>query len=68
MTVSGIRIGNTIVASGATSLSTEALTCSATGVQNTIVLLVTVPGVPAPVDVTPQSVYDIFGSSGRSVG
>ncbi len=68
LTVSGVRIGNTLIASDSTSLSTTALTCSATGVQNTIVLLVTVPGVPVPIDVTPQSVYDIFfGSSGTSV-
>lgn len=42
--------------------------CSTTGVQNTVVLLVTFPGMTPPATVTPQSAHDIFfGTNGHSL-
>ncbi len=69
LTVSGVRVGNTLVAASSTvSATAEALACGTTGVQSTIVLLVDFPGAPAPSALTSQSLYDVFfGSSGRSL-
>ncbi len=51
------------VSSSSTSFAqTSTSTCSATGVQNTAVLLVTFPGATPPSNITPQSVYDMFFS------
>src|SRR5262249_41974025 len=58
-----------IIFSGSSlSAQTSSGVCSTTGVQNTVVLLVTFPGVTPPATVTPQSAHDIFfGTNGHSL-
>ncbi len=65
----GVRQAETVAAATAT-VSTRAATtaCSPTGQQNTVVLLVTFPGVTPTAGVTTQTVYSaVFGTSGRSL-
>src|SRR5262249_41596656 len=62
--VFGLLISNGSVVVAQTSTAV----CSTTGAQNTVVLLVTFPGVAPPANVTQQSVHDIFFSpSGHSL-
>jgi M6 family metalloprotease-like protein len=63
----GLLAGGELAAASAT-VEAASLTCSTTGPQRSVVLLVTFPGVAPPSTVTPQSIYDIFfGSTGRSL-
>jgi M6 family metalloprotease-like protein len=63
--ISSILLLATLVIPGALS---SAATCSTTGAQNTLVLLVTFPGGTLPTGVTTQSIQGIFfGSTGPSL-
>jgi M6 family metalloprotease-like protein len=63
----GMLAGGELAAVSAT-VEAASLSCSTTGPQRSVVLLVTFPGVTPPSTVTPQSIYDIFfGSTGRSL-
>jgi M6 family metalloprotease-like protein len=56
------------LAAATSAVEATALTCSTLGVQRSVVLLVTFPGVAPPSAVTPQAIYDIFfAPSGRSL-
>ncbi|MBI2688992.1 MAG: hypothetical protein HYX27_22040 [Acidobacteria bacterium] len=58
---------STNIAPSATS-DASATGCPVTGVQKTVVILATFPGVTPPSNVTPQSIADgFFGSTGRSL-
>ena len=67
--VKGVKVGKHIAVSDyQKDVVTQAATCSTQGVQNTIVLLVTFPGITPPANVTTSSVTDIFfGASGKTV-
>jgi len=70
LTVSGVLAGTTMAAENGTAQSTTlpAASCSTTGDQKTVVLLVNLPGSPLPATVTPQAVQSVFfGISGPSV-
>jgi M6 family metalloprotease-like protein len=71
LTAEGIRIGN-VIAAGTTkvqqNVTAAAATCTTTGTQNAVVILVQFPTISLPTGVTPTVVNDIFfSSSGRSV-
>jgi M6 family metalloprotease-like protein len=70
----GLKLGSAVVAEtgnvqtlAAATSTTTGPACSATGVQNTAVLLATFPGVTPPATVTPQSIYDNFFGTGHSL-
>ncbi len=75
--VTGVRLGNKVAASSsmieplgavAANTASTASSCSTTGPQNTVILLVTFPGVVPPASTTVQSVHDtFFGTSGYSL-
>jgi M6 family metalloprotease-like protein len=70
LTVSGVLVGTTMAAENGTAQSTmlPAASCSTTGDQKTVVLLVNLPGSPLLASVTTQSMQDVFfGTSGQSV-
>src|SRR5438552_3629389 len=70
LSVSGVLAGTTMAAENGTAQSTTlpAATCSTTGDQKTVVLLVNLPGSPLPATVTTQGVQSVFfGTSGPSV-
>jgi hypothetical protein len=64
--VSGVRAGNVLAASEGSIVTAAAVSspqeCSTIGAQKTIVLLVTMPGVAAPADITVPDVSDTFFS------
>jgi M6 family metalloprotease-like protein len=69
--VTGVKSGSVVAAQDAAIVSgVSALVgsaCTPAGVQNSVILLVTFPGVPPPAGVTPQTVYDtFFGTAARS--
>jgi M6 family metalloprotease-like protein len=64
----GVRIGSVLAVSDATIVAPAAdgpLTCSPAGPQNSIVLMVTMPGAPAPATITANDVHDTFFSESQ---
>lgn len=63
--VNGVRIGNILAASDAAITAAAESTpqaCTTIGPQKSIVLLVTMPGVPAPANITVPDIWDTFFS------
>ena len=69
LSVTGVRAGNRVAAESATAAaSTTSLSCSTTGAQNTVALLVHFPGTTPPTNVTAASVSSfLFGTTGQSL-
>jgi M6 family metalloprotease-like protein len=68
--VQGIKVGKRIAGKGRVTgeAAAAATSCSTSGNQNTVVLLVTFPGINPPAGVTTQTVSDaFFGTTGRTV-
>ncbi|MCI0602062.1 NEW3 domain-containing protein [bacterium] len=68
--VKGVKVGKRVAGKGEIlgESVAAATTCSTSGNQNTVVLLVTFPGISPPSGVTTQTVYDaFFGATGRTV-
>jgi hypothetical protein len=61
----GMRVGNVLAVSDGSIIAPALdgpLTCSTTGVQRSIVLMVTMPGFPPPANITANDVHDPFFS------
>ena len=66
--VAGFSLGDSLLATEISQSDQEVSGCAATGEQNTAVILVSLPSVPLPSNVTPAFLQEsFFGGSGRSV-